>query len=189
MLASPSRAARRPARAWSTSRSTTASGRSSTSRPSGRKRPENDARRRHLLAQRQRQDARSFPGIVDGARQPSASGCTAPVRPRRRDRRDRRGRPAARLPAHPGTHPPDRRPADIARAERDQPAALVAVRHPARRRRGPARPAARRAAAAAAGAHPAARERRRPWVRLSEIVARRRPRAAARARATKAGKA
>ncbi len=98
------RAAGRPARAWSTSPSTTASARSSTSRPPAKR--GSGAARRPLLAQRHRED-RAVPGDRARRWQAIATRLDEPAAARRRDRRDRRRRPAARLPAHPGPHSPD----------------------------------------------------------------------------------
>ena len=133
---------------------------------------------------RRRSSRRSSPRSATIAR--TLDGAAAP---RRRDRRDRRARarPLGFQHIQGRIHLTadgeiDARRSAISRRR------SIALRPAARRRRGPARPAARRAAAAPAGA----RERRKAaaarWVRLSEIVGRRRPRAVgARARA-KAGK-
>ena len=95
-----------------------------------------------------------FPGIVDGAR-----GARADARRARCCSTARSSRSIAAATPLGFQHIQGRihltGAADIARAEREQPAALIALRPAARRRRGPARPAARRAPAAAAGAHQA----------------------------------
>ena len=162
---------RSPARAWSTSRSTTASARWCTSRP-GKSGPEV-----RIWSRLGNEKTAQFPAVVR-ALEPLARSLDAPLLDRRRDRRARRRRPAGRIPAAAGAHPPHRR----ARRRAARPGAagrVHRVRSAARRRRGHPRPAAHGAAHAL---ERRLRRRARGHAAAERAGGRRRPRAA-RARA------
>ncbi len=176
MLASldepPSRSA-----GWSTSRSTTASAPLSicAAGRERRRRPPSPSTRATATTRRAQ-----FPAIVEGARRDRAQRSTGPLLLDGEIVAVDATRPAARVPAHPGTHSPARRRADIARAEQRAAGGARPVRPAPRRRRGPARPlplAARRLRLAGARPHPRRGAKRRAAAQRDR--ARRRPAAAA----------